>query len=305
MSLFGGMGMTALVAHRFGIRHLVAVLLLMLFGVGSSVAQTTRPLQAADFQEQIPQGFGDRHNSESMSMIWWNDRLFVGTNRANACIQQATIEYYGAGTYPPTEPDVECTPEIADLPLQAEIWRWTPDGNQWDLLYRSPEDLPIPGHPGKFVARDMAFRGMAIFVEPDGTEALYVSGVTARGFNEPGLPPPRILRSVDGEIFEPVPQDPGTFLGDIPYVGFRGIESYQDKFYILASVGDLGHGVILESANPRRGQRYLSQGDAGWDDVFRARSFQRFPLFGTGVQPANNPPTLRSLQDRRHRDTAV
>ncbi len=268
------------------------------FLAAGSASAASRPLLAPDFLEAAPQGFDDRHNSEAMSMLWWKNRLYVGTNRANACVQQAVLAFHrpDLGDYPPTEADLECTALPQDLPLQAEIWRWSPITNQWEMVYRSPQDVPIPGHPGKFVARDIAFRGLQAFKEADGTEALYVSGVSARGFNEPGLPPPRILRSTDGETFEPIPQDPGTFLGDIPYIGFRGTESYKGRFFILASVGDLGHGVILESTDPASGNDSFRLVTPPEMTFFELAVFNDFLYLGTGVQPVNNPTPFSLLK---------
>jgi hypothetical protein len=238
------------------------------------------PLLRHNFTLAAPQGFGDRQNSWAWSMIWWRGKLYVGTNRSWFCVQTAaTASLFPVVGYPPQDPDVECTPESEDLPLQAEIWRWTPETDTWELVYQSPNDLEIPGHPGKYVARDIGYRGMIVFTEPDGTDALYVSGVSARFYIE-GLPPPRILRSTDGVTFEPIPQDPGTFLGDLDTVygvnmnTFRESAVYKDRLYI--TVGQIyGNGVVLEAENP-----------AGGNDNFRVITpssmtvFQQVPYNG-------------------------
>ena len=217
------------------------------------VAGTVLPAAPAAAQQVVSselvqaalQGFGDRQNSHSWGISWWRNKLYIGTGRATHCVQQATLEFYlpDSGNYPPLEEDLACTPDAHDLPLQAEIWRWTPETDTWEMLYRSPNDVPIQGTvPQKYTSRDIGFRAMQIFREADGTEALYVSGVSSRGgqlgtgFNGP-VPPPRILRSVDGETFQPIPQDPGTFMGDLMLAGFRSLVSYKGKLYVLASVG--------------------------------------------------------------------
>jgi len=266
-----------------------AVALATCLASSAAIAQPP-PLLAPDLVEAAPQGFGDRQNSHAWSMAWWNGNLYVGTGRATQCVQQAAIAFYrpDLGGYPPTEPDVECTPDPYDLPLQAEIWRHTSATGQWDLVYRSPNDVPVPGHPGKFIAREIGLRGMLVFKEPDGTEALYVSGVGARTFTEPGIPAPRILRSTDGQTFEPIPADPGTFLGDIPYDGFRGILSYNGRFFVLATLGLLGHGVILESENPAEGNDSFWQASPPGMTFFELEVFNDFLYLGTGVQPLND-----------------
>ena len=109
--------------------------------------------------------------------------------------------------------------------LAAEIWSYDPATQQWARVFVSPTDLfignDINGQPS-YTARDTGFRGMTVFTEPDGTQALYVGGVTSGSiyeklpvFNGSAYPPPRLLRSTDGTNWAPVPQNPGTFMGNI------------------------------------------------------------------------------------------
>lgn len=220
-------------------------------------------------------GFGDRQNSISWSMLWWRGKLYVGTSRAALCLREL-----GWGReYPPPDPDVECPEDPLDLPLQAEIWRYTPGGDGWELVYRSPEDLEIPGHPGRFVARDIGYRDMMVFKEPDGTEAMYVSGVSAR-FIYPELPPPRLLRSTDGLNFQPVPQAPGTMLGDFTGNNFRSMGSFQDRFYVTAG-GAWGDGVLLESEDPAQGNDSFRQVTPPGFRVFSVETFNGQLYVGT------------------------
>jgi hypothetical protein len=227
------------------------------------------PYTQADFEnivegsgtpEQRPgQGFGDRQNSYAWAMEWWNGYLYVGTSRAFRCVEIAAINTYfpGITPYPPNDPDIECTPEWEDLPLQAEIWRYSPSMNTWEMVYRSPNDIPIPGQPGKFVARDIAFRDMIVFTDPDGTEALYVSGVSARDLYR-NIPPPRLLRTTDGENFAAVPQDPGTNWGDITNESLRTLAEYNDQLYVVS--GSLyGAGALYAAANPAGGNDNFRQ----------------------------------------------
>ena len=213
------------------------------------------PLLEKDFAQVNEQGFGDRNNSWAWSMQWWRGKLYVGTSRAEECTTMAALalQLDIPGLYPPTDPDVECTASPQDLPLQAEIWRYTPETATWERVFQSPNDVEIPDHPGKFVARDMGFRGMTVFTEADGTEALYVSGVTSNPFN-PGVPPPRILRSTDGVNFQPVPQDPGTFLGDLGdrQASFRDLVVYKGRLYVVNGPIQ-GSGALLEAENPAGG----------------------------------------------------
>jgi len=227
---------------------------------GSS--STVEPiLTVEDFEPIVAQGFGDEQNSMAWSSRWWNGKLYVGTLRCNYCVQEATIARWLpklSFVYPPADPEYDCTELPEDLPVRAEIWRWTPDSATWDLLLRSPEDVEIPGSPGKMVARDIGFRTMALLTEQDGTQALYVGALSAEPYL-PGLPPARLLRSTDGESFAPVPQDPGTFLAEMttpdgyPFNGFRSLQTYDGRLFGVASWGFAGHGSLIESATPQSG----------------------------------------------------
>jgi len=93
---------------------------------------------------------------------------------------------------------------------------------------------------------------MTVFTEPDGTQALYVSGCSANQLF-PGIPGGRLLRSVDGVTFTPVPQDPGTLLGALGNACFRGAVSFNNKFYIVATTSLDSVGVLLEATDPKLG----------------------------------------------------
>lgn len=231
-------------------------------------------------------GFGDRQNSYSWSMAWFRGKLYVGTNRNFLCVEAAILDFYFPElNFYTTNPDpaVPCTADPADLNLQAEIWRYDPNTEEWDRVFQSPNDLPNPQAPGKFIARDIGFRDMVVFQEPGGQQALYVVGVTAREYT-PGLPPPRILRSTDGITFTPVPQDPGTFLGDLGAVGFRSATSYQGRLYVTASAGLTGEGVILESDDPSQGNDHFRPISPSGLNVFELAVFNNFLYVGVANQ---------------------
>jgi hypothetical protein len=219
------------------------------------------PLQSAalsppmQFREAAPQGFGDRQNSGTWSMLWWKDKLYVGTVRSWYCWSQAALHRLAPLLipYPPTGPDFDCAPDARDLPLQAEIWRYSPETDLWERVYQAPNDVEIPDSPGRYTTRDVGYRDMIVFEESDGTEALYVCGVTVNSVWSP-LPPPRILRSTDGVTFVPIPQDPGTILGDLgqDQSTFRDFEIYNGRLYVINGKVQ-GHGSVLEAEDPASG----------------------------------------------------
>jgi len=230
-------------------------LLLALSLSGIAVAQQSQypPLFRSNWTQVAPEGFGDRQNSWAWGSQWFNGKLLIGTNRAEACVAaEAQHIVSPSHPYPPTDPDISCTTSPNNLPLQAEIWSWDPSTTNWTMVYQSPDDLQIPGtNPAKFTARDMGYRGMTTFTESDGTNALYVGSCSTKEIHT-ALPGGRLLRSTDGVNFAPVPQDPGTFLGNYGNACFRGLQTFNGNLYMLAGSFQ-GGGVILESSNPKAG----------------------------------------------------
>ncbi len=239
-------------------------------GVGTH-AQSRGPLTADDFRYSPIRGFGDRSNSWAQAMAWWHDHLYVGTARESLCTSQFAIWKFAAAVfgqvfadaflpYPSADPELPCPADGADLPLQAEIWRWTPAANTWDLAYRSANDLDNPGppaQPGKKLPYEIAFRGMTPHTDPNGTEALYAFGLNSGVmWDTTKIPPPRILRTTDGDTWTPVPQTPGTFLGDLPFntdhSSFRSPVSFKGKLFVLCGP-IFGQGSLIGSADPAAG----------------------------------------------------
>ena len=223
------------------------VLAVVLGFAALAAGQQFPPLTRSNFTSSVPQGFGDRQNSWPWSMEWFNGSLYVGTFRSADCVYTL-----GNGVYPPADTDVSCPLDPNTLALQAEIWSWTPATNAWNRVFQSPQDLLIPGTTNQYVARDIGYRGMRVFTESGGTQAFYVSGCSSKTLH-PGLPGGRLLRSTDGLTFAPVPQHPGTLLGNLGNPCFRGSAIYNGKFYIIATSSLNSEGVLLEASNPQLG----------------------------------------------------
>jgi hypothetical protein len=235
-------------------------------------AQQFPALTRSQFTEAAPQGFGDRQNSWAWSMAWFNGKLYVGTSRAYLCADNAAINMI-VPVYPPKDPDVSCTADPTDLNLAAEIWSWTPATNTWALAYRSPTDLLIPGTT-KPVARDIGYRGMLVFHDPSGVDALYVGSCSSKSIYG-GLPGARILRSADGINFSPVPQTAGTFLATLNNGCFRDFEAHNNKLYALAG-SFRGAGVVVESADPSLGNNSFRQITPSSASAYEFASFNGF-----------------------------
>jgi hypothetical protein len=232
-----------------------AILIAFALSLTLIAAISRSALSRQEFSLAAPQGFGDRQNSWVWAMFWWRGKLYVGTNRSFYCVEQWELHRSISPVlfpYPPQDPDVACTPAPADLPLQAEIWRWPPETNTWERVYYSPDDLDNPDFPGKKLARDIGFRSMAAHTDPGGVEALYVGGVTSQPMWDGNVPPPRLLRSTDGVSFVPVPQDPGTFMGSLPNCSLRSLTSFGGKLFVVNGIVQ-GAGDVLVSTNPAQG----------------------------------------------------
>jgi hypothetical protein len=287
------MGLQRLAGRVMG-AGLAGLLLLVSLGLGQpAMAQEGQPAAPGEFDAMVPQGFGDRQNTYAWSMAWWRGKLYVGTGRSTQCVQQATgtLFYPTLVSYPPQDDDVACTPSPQDLSLRAEIWRWTPETDSWDRVYVSPNDVPIADFPGKTVARDIGFRTMLVFTEADGSEALYVGGVSSNSFN-PGVPPPRILRTTDGINFQPVPQQPGTFLGDTKMTSFRSMVSYQGRMFVIGTEGYGGFGQIFEAANPAGGNDNFRLAFEEDLTAFQLGTYNGYLMIGTGKNILAYPPDL-------------
>ncbi len=258
-------------------------------------------LPAAAYGPQVQEintpGFGSAANSYAWSMTWFQGKLYVGTARYVVCVEVATVDFYlNDGSYN-TNPSlgVTCPADRYDMNLQAEIWQYSPDlpsGQAWKRVYQSPADIPNPRAPGKFVARDIGFRGMAVYQDPSGEESLYVAGVTANEY----IPeiaadhPPRILRTTDGETFAPIPGDPGFVNTTIKEgqvskrpMGFRSLVVNNGHLYVTASAGLTGDGVIMEVKEPWGPNPAFIQVSPADMQVFEIESFNGSLYAGTGA----------------------
>lgn len=218
------------------------------------------PVNRGEFVEAVPQGFGDRQNGWAWSMEWFKDKLYVGSNRAFDCVQAYTIKVvFPITPYPPWDTNIDCAADVNDLALQAEIWAWTPDTNSWARVFQSPLTIPNPDSDkptNRLLPPDIGFRGLQVYTEADGTQALYVSGVSSKSIHKfanpdtgvPAAPGARMMRTVDGVNFTPI-QSPTSILVTGNYASFRGMTVLNNCLYVIA--GDLtGAGVVLGSCNP-------------------------------------------------------
>lgn len=241
------------------------------------------PLGRSNFVQSGAQGFGDRQNSWPWSMQWWNGRLYVGTYRSVPCVSRWSLSKWTGLTnifpYPPVDEDYDCAPNPADLPLAAEIWRWTPATDTWERVFQSPQDIPNPDFPGKFVPAELGIRTAAVHTDQAGVEAMYLGSVSSSAMWDGVVPPPRILRTLDGANFTPVPQTPGTFLGDLSEGSLRSFAVFDGKLFGLA--GDIqGNGSLIFSEDPKLGDDAWQLGAPAQERFFELHVFNGYLYVG-------------------------
>lgn len=297
------------VTHRLALLGALAVVATTL-GVAQSPATRAyaSPLTANDFHEVALQGFGDRANSWAWSMAWYKNRLYVGTNRNFDCFQEAALSRIFL-PYPPPDPDVLCPGSPPRLPalaptLGAQIWSVDPSSttpltqSNWQEAYQDPATIPMTVQKqAVFGPRDEGWRGMSVFNEADGTQALYISGVGLKPLATKSAPPPALLRTTDGVNYQAVPADPGTTMGDINTLTtipsrfgkgaccIRGQVTYKGN--LVVTIGSLqGAGAVFASPNPSQGDNSFVQITPADMKVFEIEPFNGHLYLG--VQSLHN-----------------
>ena len=251
---------------------------------------------------------GSSHNTWIWSAKWFNGKLYIGTGREELCLTLLTSDVRaGTHSYPSAVAGNQCPDELTlAKSMAAEIWEYTPATNAWRLAYRSPQNIPVTIQGQTIMtAIDTGYRGMEVFTESDGSQALYVGGVTSGSAFEPapfqnnGWPAPRILRTKDGRTWTPLPQTPGTFLGEIGNYflnptskvrGFRSLTSFNGQLFVTASTYE-GSGIVLASSNPSAGNNTFQQVSPDWSalPVWDVEVFNNYLYATTGFARSENP----------------
>ena len=231
-------------------------------------------LKQRDFRMIASAGFGDGINAYAHSMAWFKGHLYVATTRGNFPLMKARLPI-GMDPWP-----VECPENPFDLGLNAEIWQYTPETDQWLRVFKAPT---ITGSHGKPIPRELGYRGMCVYTEPSGVEALYVSTWSpAKG------PGPLLLRTTDGKSFEPS-CEPGLI--GLPVTTIRTMAAHKGKMYTTPAGSRGGnpnisaHSIVYESDDPSKGEWHPAS-DFGFGDpenktIFELYSFDDHLYVGT------------------------
>ncbi|NJM97114.1 MAG: hypothetical protein HC800_07970 [Phormidesmis sp. RL_2_1] len=214
-------------------------------------------LQRQDFTSLSLAGWQQPYTDYLYSMAWFEGKLYCGTMRGSLIFIKLRNPPPQLKVYPVPIPD-----NPFSLDIRSQIWCYTPQTQQWQMVYQAPM---VKGRFGERVPREVGYRGMAVFQgKSDEKPALYVSTLSpARSTG------PIILRSLDGKTFEPV-TDAGLGLGLEGLKSFRFLEIFKGKLYTSpiggaqksidptkfanSVVNSSTSPVVYESADPARGE---------------------------------------------------
>lgn len=251
---------------------------------------------------------GSPHNTWIWSSKWFNGKLYLGTGREELCLTLLTSDVRaGTNSYPAAVAGDQCPDQVTlAQSLAAEIWEYTPATNTWRLAYQSPSNIPVTVNGQSIMtALDVGYRGMEVYTESNGTQALYVGTVTSGGAYEPapfqpdGWPPPRILRTTNGTTWTPVPQTSGTFFGNIGNYflnpaskvrSFRSLTSFNGQLFVTAATYE-GSGIVIASPNPSAGDNTFRQVSPDWSvlPTWDVEVFNNYLYATTGFTRQENP----------------
>jgi hypothetical protein len=235
-------------------------------------------LERRHFRNVASGGFGDPLNAYPHTMAWFNGRIYVGTTRANFCLLKGRLPF------PMMQWPVRCPQDVYELDLRAQIWRYDPEAGAWDMAHRSPL---VAGKDGASVPREIGYRGMTVYQGPsDPGPALYIA-TWAPSRAQGSI----ILRSLDGEVFEPVSQ-PG--LGVPNLASCRSLVAFNGRLF-TAPIGRSGGKpntpdlpVVLVSADPARGGWHMASAP-GFGDAENLTVFEMAAINGHLYAGTLNP----------------
>ncbi len=188
-------------------------------------------LDGRDFRLTCASGFGDGWNAYAHSMAWFEGRLYVGTTRGTIPGMKLLSPPPDIKPWPVESPD-----NVYDIDRNSQIWRYTPQTDRWDMVYRAPDVLAR--NQSRMVPRYVGMRGMTVFQgKRDSKPCIYCS-TWAPAMAEP----PDILRSEDGEHYTVVKRPPW----DVSVRSFRTLQVFGGRVHTSPTASNAG-GKVQDS----------------------------------------------------------
>ena len=214
---------------------------------GASSGRRPVGLSLGHFRKVATAGFGDPHNSYAYTYAWYDNRLYVGTNRDLLILARTRFKF----EIPTAVWPVEMPEKLDPAEAGGQIWRYDPVTDVWQRVFKSPLTA---GVDGRTVPLATGFRNMAVFQgKSDPRPALYT--IPSCGTFGIG---PVMLRSTDGTNFEQISEQ-GLGLGDPNITAFRSMLAFKGRLF-MTPAGSRGgdpnvsyHASILCSDDPARG----------------------------------------------------
>ncbi len=241
-------------------------------------------LRRSDFRPLAVNGWGDGYNSYAHSMAWFRDNLYVGSTRANLHLGKLRDPAPRWPVYP-----VKCPDDLLTLDVRARIWRWSPATGKWSNVHTAGT---MKGVGGRTIPTEIGYRGMTVFKGRGDTEpVLYVSSYSGWGaLRDPDEDQgPRIFRSEDGQIFQPIS---AAGLGREGISAFRSLVPFKGRLF-TSPVGTIRSRpnvspcpMVFESADPASGE-WQPVSEPGFGNpqnvaIFEMAAFNGFLYAGTG-----------------------
>lgn len=242
---------------------------------GNSSASTgfSRALRTADFRRIAENGFGDGSNSYAYSAVWYDEHLYIGSNRDIIPMLLMRAPFKITFDIPP----VPVPNEWTELDLRGQIWRYSVRTGQWNRVYHSPL---VPGYEGRMTPQAFGFRGMTVFKgTSDARPAIYTIPAVGRMALQSVT-----LRSSDGTSFDvlPDPRVPGL---DEQFGSVRAMAAFKGKLFVAPSASrpnpkaqrdESGRDVYVSMVNTARQSAVLCSSDPASGEW----ALSSLPVFG-------------------------
>ena len=181
------------------------------------------PLSFGHFQRVAENGFGDGSNSYAYSSCWYDDHLYIGSNRDILPLLILRLPF----DIPFRVQPVKVPSDYTGLDLRGQIWRYNPRTKVWQRVYQAPM---VSGYQGRMVPEAFGFRAMTVFQgESDERPAIYTLPFVGRNALDAVA-----LRSTDGVTFHRIPAPCVAGLDEI-FGSFRSMTPFKGRLYASPS----------------------------------------------------------------------